>query len=137
MSAVPLGGAARPVYLTFVRNAVIKLIAGTARHMRVAAMRALPLVLILCVASPLLTEAGYGDHGQPIPTQQVVLAAADAEVPHECGCLECPQHAWDRERDVQAAVLDRRVAASRVTYALADDESRPSLVGDITEPPRA
>ncbi len=43
--------------------------------------------------------------GRPVPTQQVVLAAAaDArEVPHECGCLECPQHAWDRGRDVQAA----------------------------------
>ncbi len=100
-------------------------------------MRALPLVLLFCVASPLLAEAGHRDHERTYPSRQVALTVVDdAAVPHETGCLECPQHAWDRERDVHPAVLGGRVAAGRMTYTFSDDELRPSVVGAITKPPR-
>ena len=138
MNAVPLGGAARSVYLVEVGSAISKLIAGMARLLRAAATRALPLVLLFCVASPLFAEAGHRDHGRSNSTQQVALTVVDdAAVPHETGCLECSQHAWDRERDVHPAVLEGRVAVGRPTYTFSDDELRPSVVGAITKPPRA
>lgn len=138
MNAVPLGGSARSVYLAEVGNAVSKLIAGTARRLRVAAMRALPMLLLFCIESPLLAEAGHRDHGRTYPSQQIALDVADdTAVPHETGCLECPQHAWDRGREVHAAVLDVRVAARRLTFTLTDDARRPSVVGAVTKPPRA
>ena len=80
----------------------------------------------------------HRDHGRTYPSQQIALNIADdAAVPHETGCLECPQHAWDRAREFHAAVLDVRLAARHMTYTFTDDAIRPSVVGAVTKPPRA
>ena len=129
---------ARSAYLCPVRPAVINVFAGAARLLRRFLLRAFPLVLLFCVASPLLAEAGHSAHEWTSSSQQTASAEADdPAVPHQSTCLECPQHAWDRGREAFAGVVEHRVATGRVVYALADDGSRSSVVGVIIKPPRA
>ena len=137
MSTVPLGGVARSVYLDGVGDLISTFYAVATRGLRVSAMRALALLLLLCVAAPILGETGHHLPERTVASLQALPAATDDPASsHENTCLECPQHAWDRGRGAPAGVLEGRTAAGRVTYALADDEIRSSVVGDITEPPR-